>query len=66
MLTATELEEKYGKIKCKVEDSIDFLPCEISYHSTKTNEMVGYWMYGHFNPEFDYVGQDLSYIIARM
>ena len=49
--------QKYGDIECITTDSIDGHVCEMMYRSAKTKECVGYWAYGHYDPEYEYRGQ---------
>ena len=56
-------KKKYGlQLFSKVEDTMDAwgsrVVCAMSIWSVKTNQLVGYWEYGHYDPELPYTGQD--------
>lgn len=52
-------KKKYGLLlTCVVKDSIDSRPCEFEIISVKTNQVVGYWAYGYYDPELPYQGED--------
>lgn len=47
---------KYGKITETVTDSVDNIPCEISYYDCNGN-VIGFWSYGSFDPAYPYMGE---------
>ena len=46
---------RFGEITEIATDWINNIPCEISYRDRNGKE-VGYWAYGHFDPNYPYRG----------
>lgn len=64
MLTSKEIEERYGRIYYTIKDTVDGHPCEIAYYS-ESGEMIGFWAYGHYEPESVYQGQKMPYFVKH-
>lgn len=37
-----------------VKDTWEGIPCEVEYKSKLTGNIVGYWAYGYYDPNFPY------------
>ena len=43
-----------------VRDSIDWMACEWAVIDVRSNDVVGYWAYGNYDPSYPYRGRNIE------